>query len=391
MKGTVGPSTWEKTPGNQNAEPQLREFKSPRYYITSPADLEHAISPLAFKNHHHPPHACIGPGQRMMANGNSAVIIIVTSVFLSISLVAVCLRCFVRLKIVHAFGRDDALMVTAMVLNVGFAACTILGASSGMGKTKAYLAANPEEVQRGLLFWWLGQIMYIFTVSVGRPAIAITLLRLTVERIHAWILYAVMALSTAVGIIFFFFIMFQCQPISYYWNHSPLDGHCLEMDRLLGVVYMYSAVAAACDFTMGILPIFLIWKLQMDRRTKVAVAGTLGIACIASTGVIVRIPFLRYAKSPNFLHATTQISVWSNIEASLGITAGSLATVRPIIRMFSRVASSISSRQSSACPISNKRGDAGEERGGDDAHSDSLDGVYSVPRPIPLHSIESIS
>jgi cation-transporting ATPase 13A1 len=52
----------------------------------------------------------------MMANGNSAIIIIVTAVFLSIALVAVCLRCFVRLKIVHAFGRDDALIVTAMVL-----------------------------------------------------------------------------------------------------------------------------------------------------------------------------------------------------------------------------------------------------------------------------------
>jgi hypothetical protein len=168
-----------------------------------------------------------------------------------------------------------------------------------MGKTKVYLAARPDEAQRGLLvsittlschedsyltteqFWWLGQIMYILTVSVGRPAIAITLLRLTVDRIYAWVLYAVMALSTTVGIVFFSFTVSQCRPISHYWNHSPLDGHCVDMSKLLGIIYMYSGVAAACDFTMGLLPIFLIWNLQMDRRTKVAVAGTLGMACMS--------------------------------------------------------------------------------------------------------------
>ena len=35
-----------------------------------------------------------------------------------------------------------------------------------------------------------------------------------------------------------------------------------------------------------------------------------------------------------FLDATTQISIWSNVEANLGITAGSLVTVRPFLRIF---------------------------------------------------------
>lgn len=32
--------------------------------------------------------------------------------------------------------------------------------------------------------------------------------------------------------------------------------------------------------------------------------------------------------------ATSQISIWSNVEASLGITAGSLTTLRPLFRFF---------------------------------------------------------
>lgn len=200
-----------------------------------------------------------------------------------------------------------------------------------------------------------------------------TLLRLTVERIHSWILYGVMCFSTTMGMIFLFFTIFQCHPVAYYWNHSLEGGHCLDINTLLGIVYLYSAVALVCDFTIASLPVCMIWGLQMDRRTKIAVSGILGIASMfvhsacstylvsiltegffsASTAVIVRIPFLHYAKDPDFLRepnpslhlvsldsnmvleATTQISIWSNIEASLGITAGSLATIRPIIRVLS--------------------------------------------------------
>lgn len=47
--------------------------------------------------------------------GRSKSIFIVTTIFLGVSFIAVCLRCFVRLKLVKAFGWDDALMVFAMV------------------------------------------------------------------------------------------------------------------------------------------------------------------------------------------------------------------------------------------------------------------------------------
>ena len=101
----------------------------------------------------------------------SDAIIIITAVFLSISLIAAFLRCFVRLKIVKAFGHDDALMmmatvsrhreiaiqlvartlIFAQIFNIGFATCGIVGAVYGMGKSQAYLAHRPEDFRRGLL------------------------------------------------------------------------------------------------------------------------------------------------------------------------------------------------------------------------------------------------
>jgi hypothetical protein len=48
-------------------------------------------------------------------DGRSQAILVVTVVFLAISLVSVALRCFVRTRVVRAFGWDDTLMLIAMV------------------------------------------------------------------------------------------------------------------------------------------------------------------------------------------------------------------------------------------------------------------------------------
>lgn len=89
-----------------------------------------------------------------------------------------------------------------------------------------------------------------------------------------------MVLSTAVGTVFLFFTIFQCRPVAYYWNRSSTEGRCLDINTLLGIVYMYSGVAAACDFTLGCLPVFMIWRLQMNRGTKFVVSAILGLACM---------------------------------------------------------------------------------------------------------------
>lgn len=104
--------------------------------------------------------------------GSDAIIIIITAVFLSIALIAVCLRCSVRSKVVvKGFGYDGALMVMATVschrqfvlqlfarvlifvqiFNVGFATSGIVAAIYGMGKSQAYLAHRPDNFRRGLL------------------------------------------------------------------------------------------------------------------------------------------------------------------------------------------------------------------------------------------------
>lgn len=51
----------------------------------------------------------------MTLNGGSTSVTVVSIISLFLSSVAVALRCFVRLRLVKAFGWDDGLIVFAMV------------------------------------------------------------------------------------------------------------------------------------------------------------------------------------------------------------------------------------------------------------------------------------
>ncbi|KAF7712419.1 Uncharacterized protein PECH_002151 [Penicillium ucsense] len=276
-----------------------------------------------------------------MPDGRSKAIVIVTTVFLGLSFIAVCLRCFVRLKLVKAFGWDDCLMVFAMLLNILFALCGITGAFYGMGQRSLALMQR-GTMETAMFWWWLGQTSYVWVCAVAKISIAVALLRLTVIRIHTLILWGVIAVTTVVGLVFWLMLTLQCQPISFFWQQvrleidptSPVHGHCLNLDIIIDMAYVYSVTATLCDLTLGLLPIFLVWNLHMNVRTKAALAGILGMGCVASAAVIVRIPFLHDYKDPDFLYATTDISIWSNVEASLGIAAGSLVTLRPLFRWF---------------------------------------------------------
>ncbi|KAJ5730507.1 uncharacterized protein N7483_005015, partial [Penicillium malachiteum] len=274
-------------------------------------------------------------------HGRSLAIFIVTTIFLGISFIAVCLRCFVRIKLVKAFGWDDGLMVFAMLLNILFALCGITGAFYGIGQKSKPLIER-GTIETAMFWWWLGQTSYVWVCGAAKSSIALALLRLTVSRVHKMALWAVICVTTVVGLVFWFMLTLQCHPVTYFWERARLytdaeadvHGHCMNLDALVDIAYVYSVTATCCDLTLGLLPVFLVWNLQMSTRTKAALAGILSMGCVASAAVIIRIPYLHDYKDENFLYATSNISIWSNVEASLGIAAGSLVTLKPLFRWF---------------------------------------------------------
>jgi hypothetical protein len=92
----------------------------------------------------------------------------------------------------------------------------------------------------------------------------------------------VIIISTVFSIAIIFVFAFQCQPSSFFWTRflGNENGTCLPPVVIADMTYAHGAITTWSDWTLGILPIFLVWNLNMNPRTKVSVALILSLGAL---------------------------------------------------------------------------------------------------------------
>ncbi|KAM3083597.1 hypothetical protein ACMFMG_004243 [Clarireedia jacksonii] len=215
-----------------------------------------------------------------------------------------------------------------------FSTFVLLGVHYGTGRHVWDIP--PEDLPKGLKWWWSCEAVYVVSNMGLKLSIGIFLLRISVARIHRIIIYAAVIVIEVSSVAYFFIFILQCIPSEYFWTqYVGGKGKCLNPKITVDASYAYSAITCACDWTLGIIPIFVVWNLQMNSRTKLSVGIILAVGAVASTATIVRLPYLQELTEINdFLYATVDVAIWSTCETGIGITVCSLATLRPLFRSF---------------------------------------------------------
>jgi len=109
---------------------------------------------------------------------------------------------------------------------------------------------------------------------------------------------------------------------------------------LANVTYAHSTMSAVTDWVFGILPIFFVWKMQMNPRTKLSVILILSLGFFASTATIVRIFYIKQLVSTqDYSWQGINLAKWSMVEPAIAITAMNFATLRPMFSSFLHFAS----------------------------------------------------
>lgn len=216
--------------------------------------------------------------------------------------------------------------------------------------------------------WWTCEPLYVLTNMAIKASIAIFLLRICVHRSHKITIWIVTGVTEIYSLFFFLLFVLQCRPTSLFWlryTSNPPEGSCLDAKVVSNAFYGYSAISCWTDWTFSILPIFLVWKLQMNLRMKISVVLILAAGAMydwspsfpsiifvfslpislvltqanainsASSATIVRFPYLySLTDIEDFLYSTSDVAIWSTVETGLGITASGVATLRPLLRTF---------------------------------------------------------
>ncbi|KAF2702692.1 hypothetical protein K504DRAFT_394103 [Pleomassaria siparia CBS 279.74] len=233
---------------------------------------------------------------------------------------------------VKGFGLDDRLMVVTLFFYTAYLASQLGGALHGTGQKRANI--SDEDAQTALRYWWFCEVFYTLGTSILKIAVGFFLLRITVVRVHIWIIRTIMIVAAFLGVAYSLLVIFQCRPISFWWDLNPAHtGKCLNPTLVTNMTYVVSALNSFADWTFGILPIFIVKDLQMKTRVKVVVAGVIALAAIGSTATIIRLPYTSTLEGykGEFLYRTTDFAIWTTVEVGVGITAGCIATLKPLM------------------------------------------------------------
>jgi hypothetical protein len=180
---------------------------------------------------------------------------------------------------VKGFGLDDQLMVATLFLYTAYLSCQLGGAAHGTGQRRELL--TDANAQTALRYWFFCEIFYTLSTSVLKIAVGFFFLRITVLPLQVWIIRIIMAVSGVVGIGYSCLVIFQCKPISYWWDLSPdAVGVCLSPALVTNATYTVSALNSFADWTFGIIPIFIVKDLQMKKRVKIIVASVIALAAM---------------------------------------------------------------------------------------------------------------
>lgn len=116
----------------------------------------------------------------------------------------------------------------------------------------------------------------------SKISIAVFILRVTANRYHAWIVWAITVITAASCGAFILVTMLQCVPIGAFWEELPGVGRssCIHGRVIRDLAYIFSATTLLIDLTLVLLPLMIVWKLKMGLKTK------LGLSVLIFSGLV---------------------------------------------------------------------------------------------------------
>ncbi|KUJ14592.1 uncharacterized protein LY89DRAFT_752697 [Mollisia scopiformis] len=262
-------------------------------------------------------------------NGNHLTITV--AIFLSLTYISVLLRCYVRVRITRAFQLDDWLMLASLAVFKCSCAFILRGVHYGIGKHNAVLSQDNQI--ESLKYQAFATLSYVVNMMFIKLSIAIFLLRIAIARPYIWILRISMAVVVIWSLAIFIYDLFQCLPVQAQWDFAIENARCVSGDSFAAAAYSISVMTILTDWLYALLPIPMIWSVQMSIQAKATVAFILLLGIFASIATLIRLKYIvDLTNVSDVLYTGTTAMVWTLIEPGIAITAASLVTIRPLLR-----------------------------------------------------------
>lgn len=193
------------------------------------------------------------------------------------------------------------------------------------------------------------QIFLFLNIGLLKCSICILILRIKDTLWLNWCLYVMMAGLILTNIECVIVLLAECSPVEKYWLPDT-PGKCWDTKVRIYSIYVqvgmshlspmlhstltlslgYSVVT---DLACTLLPIAVLWKVQMKRSLKIAVCGLMSLGLIATATAVVRASSLGITTT-DLSFAYCMAAIYGNTELHLGIIAANLSLSNSIYGYF---------------------------------------------------------
>ena len=172
------------------------------------------------------------------------------------------------------------------------------------------------------------QILY-FSTAVSFKS-SLILLYHRIFGVVRWFRYMLVAAESIVAcyfIVCLFVAVFECNPVSYYWDKANIRGSCINQTQF----YRWNGVAnMLIDLLILCLTFPMVWRLKIGTRQKVTLSSIFLLGTFVFAASIVRVVMFNQLKLQDEPYTNVEPAIWTVVEQSLGITCACLPTLRPL-------------------------------------------------------------
>ncbi|KAK4099846.1 hypothetical protein N658DRAFT_516969 [Parathielavia hyrcaniae] len=255
-------------------------------------------------------------------------------VMIVISSAVVALRLGFKLVVTRSLSSDDWVIFGLLFVSIPSVGIIHYGTvPNGVGQDIWTL--TPEQITNFLFYFYIMAVLYFTQVALIKICLLLFYLRIFPARPVRRLLWGTVGFSIVFGIFFVFLVIFQCTPISFFWEKwdGEHEGKCLDSNA---IAWANAAVSIALDFWMLGIPLAQLKTLNLHWKKKIGVALMFCVGTFVTVVSIVRLRALvLFGKSSNPTWDNFPVSLWSTVEISVGIICTCMPTLRLLlVRLF---------------------------------------------------------
>jgi hypothetical protein len=235
-----------------------------------------AFLPILIEMMENPP----DPNEPLPLSNRLEVAVGVSVPFLTLSLLAVCLRLYTRLHVVRQPGWDDAFVILAAVFNVVAQSTFLGGVKNGIGQ---HLITILSRLPTAMKWFYVANAAYTSTTVCIKLSLLCQYLRLWSNGYRRHVTIVLMVLVALWGSAFQFLAWFPCFPVKGFWD-KQMDppAKCYGFgyrttDEAKATLLAFAGSNMFLDLMIFMVPLTEYFRPNLKRQQVTALTGLFAV------------------------------------------------------------------------------------------------------------------